>query len=1133
MSATPEQLQAIKARGRVLVSASAGAGKTTVMISRLADVLEDGAGLDDILAVTFTKKAAAQMKEKLRGELIKRLDCADEARRENLRVQLGKIATADICTIDSFCTRLIRTYFYALKIDASFDVLAGGAEANALRNRAVDELFDRLYAEKNEDFITVLDVMKKKRSDGAVRQSLLSSYDEIRKFADYKKILEDTEKLYCGDGFNAVKSELFAELKVKYEVLIQALDEFSASFAPAADGGGYLNMLAEMRETLTGLIATRTVFNPPAKLGNLTKPRVKEQNAVADAEFVSFVKNLKKRYAYVIKDLGDEQDARDRFLKSGRIATAYSRVLRAFIEVYDGVKRDEGKLDYADLEHFALQLLRGGEVDTDVLNGIREKYKYVFVDEYQDVNPVQDEIINAVAGGDIFLVGDLKQAIYGFRGSSSQFFAEKSRSIGADGKYLILPDNFRSGRAVISFVNKLFGGVMKPPVCNFDYGDGHAMRGGARYAEGFDGVAEICLFENDGDGKKKAEEVYTVSGAAEASNEFTAEGLAVLKLVKEALQSEYFDPDEGRLKRVQTGDICVLTRKRDNKNARGIVRALSSEYPVSCEAETDICKRPEIKKMLDILSYLDNAEQDIPLTAALLSPLGRLCEAELARIRIAYGRDMLFRECCRRYSEEKSDGVAARLKEFYSTVEKLRIVAGSVGASRLIDEIMCVRGFSRGYDTEQKLAALRRLQQEAYSSGGELYLGAFLAAIRAGGNKITCPSALTSDCIKVMTMHASKGLEFPVVIIADIAAGFGGDGKNDLPFSEKFGFAPRCYSQEDRVIYPTALRKLYKLRGEKEELSNEVNLFYVACTRAKYALYVLTSRADGGGILSRNFADCYADLFDISAFTPRILPVERQNGGNVNGVNRVLDVSRADEELYLLICGAAEYEYPYETGVGLPVKSSASQLLNVLGEQENTEKLFEEEPAEQTVGGTGIDAGIAYHRFLELCDFGVKDLEGVKRQIDSFVRAGLLTAEQSEILKAEELAAILGMPAFKGVGGEIYREREFICRLPSQDYLSLKDGGTKFEVGADDGNGVIVQGAIDLLSLRREGGKVVGANIIDYKYSVLSDDKIKAKYTPQLALYRSVVCKIFGLEESKVTADVINIKRLRQIGIFS
>lgn len=1132
MSVTPEQLKAIKARGEVLVSASAGAGKTTVMIKRLADILEDGASLDNVLAVTFTKKAAAQMKEKLRRELIARLDTADGQKRENIRLQLAKINSADISTIHSFCARLVRTYFYVLKVDASFEVLADGAEQATLRARAMDDLFEELYRAKDGDFFILLDKLRKKRSDKALKELVYSAYDEVRQRPRWEELLTAAESgTFTDGGFERACAEYAKSLAEKYSVLVSAIDNFAKDFKPALNSAGYMKVLAEMRETLICAMSESNPFNLPTKLCSAVKPRVRAEVADDDAAFSRFCDGVKKKYKSLTKDLETEEVERARFMQSGVVANAFSRLVKRFAAAYDGVKREEGKLDYGDLEHFAFALLKGDECDGDVREGIRDKYRYVFVDEYQDVNPIQDEIISAVAGGDIFCVGDLKQAIYGFRGSRSRFFSDKCGQVSGRGEYIILPDNFRSGEGVIDFVNRLFSGIMVPPVCEFDYAEGHAMRGGAMY-NGNRGTAEICLFEGDENVKKEACGVYSVSGERTAAKEFSAEGVAVLSLVEEALKSEYYDSDSGRFVKVQAGDICVLTRKRANRSAQEIVRALTSKYPVAGAAEVNICDRPEIKRMLDILSYLDNGEQDVPLVTALLSPLGGLTEPELAAVRIFGGTDRNspnFGGCCKLYAERKSDGISQKLRLFYARAERLRTLSGSIGAARLIDEIMRVEGFSSLFDTEQKFIALRRLQREAAAPSGELYLAAFLAKIKAGGNRVTAPSALSSDCVKVMTMHASKGLEFPVVIVADISVGFGGDERAEMPFDDDFGFAPRCFG-DGRTYNSTVLRRLYAARKSREELSNEINLFYVACTRAKYALHVLSGKAESYDIIRANFAENYADLFDVSAFTPRILPVERQIKGNIGGVQKVLDTSRTDQNLLENLREITAFKYPFELGVELPVKSSASQLLTLLGGGENADLLFYDE----IEGGadTSIESGIAYHRFLELCDFNVKDAAGIKSQLERFLLSGMITENQRRLLDVERLERILNMHAFDGIDGRsAYREREFVCRLPSADYVALRGGSDEVQAGGDDGNSVIVQGAIDLLHIRRENGRAVGADIIDYKYTSHGDEYLRKKYLPQLALYKSVVCKIYNLDESAVTTAIINIHACRQIDI--
>lgn len=1130
MSATAEQRQAIDARGKVLVSASAGAGKTTVMISRLADILEEGASLDNVLAVTFTKKAAAQMKEKLRRELIKRLGECEGERREHIRSELGKVSGADISTIHSFCARLIRTYFYALEIDSSFDVLSDGAESVRLRTRAADELFERLYAEEDADFMQLLKVFRKKRSDANLKGMLLSAYDEVRIRPNYISLLDrclggaDTE-----EEFDRVCGEYFRFLSARCRLLDGEIEKFAAGFAPAVNAEAYKRVLGDMSRTLKTYYSQNDLFAAPDRLTTLTKPKVREEIAEEDGEFAAFTDKIKKRYKATIKDLSTREEERRKYFESGALARAFTNLIKQFDAVYYAVKREEGKLDYADLEHFALRLLEGANCDNDVREKIRAQYKYVFVDEYQDVNPIQDEIITAVGGGDVFCVGDLKQAIYGFRGSRSRFFADKCREAGR--KHIILPDNFRSSERVIGFVNDLFSNIMSPPLSEFSYGDGHAMRGGSRYKEGFAGEAEICLFNDEEEKSAPPDDVYSVAESEKTVNTVSSEGRAVLALIEESLKKSYFDPDEQVEKKIQTGDICVLTRKRSNAAVQAIMRAISSKYPVAGVAETNICDRPEIKCVLDVLSYIDNGEQDIPLAAAMLSPLGNFTRVQLAKIRIfggtGYGAPK-FRECVKLCAEREGGALAEKIKAFFGRVESVRAAARSIGAARVIDELVARFGLSSLFDGENKILALRRLQREAYGPCGELTLSAFLLKIRACGRKILASASFASDCVKVMTMHASKGLEFPVVIVADIATLFTGDAKDDMPFDEDFGFAPRFYDAERRTYSTTVLRKLVKVRSEREELSNEINLFYVACTRAKYALHVLTSKSEKFDLLSAVDASDYASLFDVTSFTPRILPVQPQCESNF-GSAPILDDTRADPNMTAILEDLLNFEYKFATGAELPVKSSASRILELKGGGEDALPMFTDDKGSSD--GEAIEQGIAYHRFLELCDFTKRGQMEVEEELNTWLEDGLITYKQRQILNVDRLVAILSMPAFNAVGDkQDFREREFVCRLPSADYRAVQSGVSEVvAVGEDDGNGVIVQGAIDLLLLTYDGGKVVSADIIDYKYSGHSDERIREKYAPQLALYKSVVCKIYGLEPKAVTTNILNIKKCVQI----
>ncbi|MGN0804726.1 MAG: UvrD-helicase domain-containing protein [Candidatus Coproplasma sp.] len=1129
MNMTDEQRDTVRARGKVMVSASAGAGKTTVMIKRLADILvqDENADLDNVLCVTFTKKASGQMKEKLRKELIKRLDGAVGQTKEKLKLQLNKINSADISTIDSFCTRLVKTYFYELGTDASFEVMGDKAEVTKLKAKAMENVFDGLYAEGNAQFLMLLERTKRKRSDNSLRELISSAYDVVRIRPDYKEVLKNScVNTFTQEGFEKICSNLKHYIDEKFKALVMSIDNFKAYFRTIKNDERYIKVLEDMQITLQTYIDCPDLFAFPQSVTVLKKPNGKSNE---DDIFKAFKDKISKKFRELTK-LGDREEHYARFISSGQTATAFVALLTAFDEAYSAVKMAEGKLDYSDLEQFSLHLLKDC---ADVKEAVNQKYKYVFVDEYQDVNPIQDAIIDLVADGDLFCVGDVKQAIYNFRGSRSKFFTEKSNKVKEVGSYFILPDNFRSSDSVIDFVNSLFNQVLKPPVSDVDYSDGHAMRKGGKYPPEHKGVAKFCFFDSEKE-KEEADKVYSVKGDKASCKRFSPEGEAVLKVVKEALQTTYYDADEEkeelRVKKVQTGDICVLTRKRDNKKVEEIIKALSSEYPVEASAEVNLCERAEIVKLLDVLSYLDNAEQDVPLASALLSPIGKLNEKELADIRL-YGGDLPFRQCVKKYANEKTDQTAQKLKDFFKETERLRLLSGSIGSAKLIDEIMGGGGFSAEFATDTRQSYLKALKREAFSPTGELSLNAFLTKIKAGAGDIKAPSQGSSGSITVMTMHASKGLEFPVVIVADIANTFKGKGGSyKIPYDDELGFAPRYYG-DDRTYKDTLFGMLCNERLKREELANEANLFYVACTRAKYALYVLSSRKPAYDPQTAVTATDYVSLVD---FDNLQLPCEyielNDNSSNKRGGN-IPSFNNPDEETYQAIKDISEYQYGYELGIKLPVKSSASRLIYERDNEENALPLFD--ASAEKDGETNPQKGIAYHRFLELCDFKIKDLKGVLDELNMFLEQGLITQEQRDLLDVNTLYSILSMPVFERTNGKsLFREREFLCKLPSSDYLRLREGVLgEIEVGEDDGNGVIVQGAIDLLCVKRNNGKAISADIIDYKFSIHSDEYLRQKYAPQLGLYKSVVCKIYGLEKSSVTTTIVNIKSCRQIEI--
>lgn len=1114
---TPEQSAAIKSRGRTIVSASAGSGKTFVMIQKLTKaILEDGVDMDEVLAVTFTKKAAAQMKEKLRDALIKKVGAVEGGKKAHLKKQISKIPSANISTIHSFCSRLIRTYFYALGIDGGFDITSDDdALAKDLKARALDNIFERRYEEDDEDFIHLLKCFSKKRSDNALRRLVLESYSSVRNAANYRTMLEDCQNLYTDAGFSQICAELSHIFAEKYSAMEQAVKEFMLTFPSTGNAEKYQKIFNEM------LVALQTskaggVFAPSTPFTVTTKPQDSDEDKEAGEQFKKFRDKLKKKYDAVRDGIADKQTEREIFLKSGRTVAAFSSLLLDFDSEYAAIKRDENKLDYNDLEHLTLQLLQ----DKNLRQEINSKYKYVFVDEYQDVNPVQEEIISSL-GQEVFLVGDVKQAIYGFRGSKSAFFSKKFKDFDSGAENALeLSSNFRSSAAILNFVNELFSEVMRKDSCGFDYAKS-PMQVGANYPADC-GSAQIHVFGKEEKTEQKREVYSVIADGRDTTH--TREGLAVLQLVERALgrnkpegcTDEHYGQHyvlkkdgTGEYVTTQPGDICILTRKNKGGSTEGIVRALKDAgYALSGAQEGNICALPEVKQMLDILSLIDNAEQDIPLVSTMLSPLGGFTEDELAAIRIAYKREgrISFRQCVKLYMTSGRGGLASKLNTFSKKIKKLRDLSEILAVGELIDYILADSGLEAAYSAGggEQLKNILKLSAE----GQKLTLSAFLEKIKAGGYDIKAPAAAPSDSIKIMSMHAAKGLEFPVVIIADVCRTFKGMDYSELPFDEEYGFAPKCYDPENMLAYPTLLRRLAKLRADREELKNELNLFYVACTRAMCKLHIVAEECEEYSRVDALEAKRYSQLFDMSTF-----PCEEMSllGEIESQAEEVTYIPEPDGQLYAEISARFMQPYSCADSVELPVKSSASAILKSL---KDDEPYFAEHTLFSGEGETSAERGIAYHRFLELCDFSVKTLDGIKAQLLNFLQSGKITQSQAELLNAEELCEIINMPVFADLqGAELFREQEFLCRLKACDVLATE---------ADDH--VLVQGAIDLLARGP-----FGVRIIDYKYSKKADAELKETYFKQLDLYKKVVSAIWRVPQPEIGTVIVNIYRRSQI----
>ena len=1124
MSLTAQQQKAVESHGKTIVSAAAGSGKTHVMVTRFVRLItEEHADVRSMLAVTFTNKAAAQMRERIRKALLEGIATSSGEEREFLSAQLKNLPLADICTIHAYCGRLLRTFFYLVGIDPSFRIVGGeDAECTALSGRAMDRVFEDAYDGNVQGFEELLAVFFRKKDEN-LKKLVLDVYEKVRSDAHYRDVLQT-----IAEGREDTFDEAAEFLRREYARRIaRCLDELHsvAKFLPGLHSDKIDAYYASLEQVLLDASGAPDLFEMARRIAVTPEGSLSDKNVTDPVELhvISTLKRVrsKERLAGLrdmIKGYHDRDAEREKYESSQKQAASLATLTLAYDEAFTAVKREAGVLDYEDLEHLAIALL-GHE---EVRDFLRQKYAYVFVDEYQDVNPMQEEIISLLAGSDVFLVGDLKQAIYAFRGSKSVFFAQKEKQFSETGNCLTLSANFRSAHAILDAVNTVFSVALK----NYPNLDGGELYGSY---EGEVILHDLESEETEDAGERK---VYSVKeAAAAAKTNATAERVAAI--VEEecgtqpGLGRQFYDTDLKQLREVSYGDIAVLVRK-NKETAAAVVRALAERgIPVTAEAKINICDYFEVRLLLDWLSFLDNPEQDIPMASAMLSVLGMFNDDELAAIRLFADRAGVkgsFRAACRAYAAlcGPDDPLGAKFAAFERRAERYRDLMCVRSASEMLAVLLAdgleAQIAAKG-ESEVRLGRVRKLIAE---SAGCDDVHSFLARLRDCDYEVDLSEAGGENAVHVLTMHASKGLEFPVVILIDLDDKIRGlDMRKDLLWTDKFHIVLRAYDLEKKIYRDTILRQASKEYAMQEAIGGELNLLYVAMTRARCRLHmVFAGGAPAYATAEEELANySVPDAVCLSDFIPRL----SLHASAENISPHALPAS-VTAPLYRPVPSEVERireatrPYAHPESACIPVKDSATGLLGrkeapmYREETEETEPPMSEMSTEDAGMGTGYspDVGTAYHAFLEHVTFG----EDPEKELARMREGGVLTPEQLALLDPERLKRILSMPVFDRVKGKkTYREQRFLARFPASEFSS--------SYGVEAQDEVLYQGAIDLLVDEGEGRYT----IVDYKFSSLGADKLLAHYAVQLHLYRLTVARVMKTDLAHVAVYLVNIAR--------
>ena len=1178
---TSEQQKVIDLRERnILVSAAAGSGKTAVLVERIIRMLTDPekpADVDRLLIVTFTEAAAAEMKERIRGAIEQALEERPED--VHLQRQATLIHSAQITTIHSFCLSVIREHFHILDIDPSFRIAEEG-ELKLLRQDVLDELLEACYINAETSFLEFVEKFGTGRNDKKIEEIILKLYDYSRSYPQPELWLDACVRSYRTGRDDGTGTEPACMERVKVLVRQKTGDmllilEEGLRLCGLPDGPYmYGEMLEADSAVLEHLLKQESFAGMYEAFQGIAWKRLsaKKDDSV-DVDKRDQVKALREKVKKMMKDITAMYfyEAPEEILKDMEESADSMQVLtdlvKQFSEAFSRKKQSKNMIDFSDMEQFALRILtteeEGRLVPSLAAAEYQEQFLEVMIDEYQDSNLIQEAILTSVSTvskgrNNIFMVGDVKQSIYRFRLSRPELFMEKYETYSqedSDRQRIDLHKNFRSREEVLGSVNFIFEQIMRRELGGICYDGQAALYPGASYDPQLDGQgrslnrAELILVDTSDDGL-----------AGETGRE--REARAVARRIKELLLSgRVLDKASGTYRAPRYKDIVILTRSI--KGWADVFAAVLGEegIPAYAGSREGYFETYEVSVLLDYLRILDNFMQELPLTAVLTSPFAGLNAQQLADIRNAYP-ELPYYEAVLEYAHAKEQGGDLRklLQAFLEKMEYFREMVPYTAIHELLWRIIEDTGYGLYIASmpggAQREANVEMLVEKASAFEGTSYKGLFNFVryieqlkkydVDYGEANIADEQ---SDTVRIMTIHKSKGLEFPIVFVCGMGKQFNTqDVKGSIVIHPEWGVGIDAIDLEKRTRISTILKKVIQEEITRENLGEELRVLYVALTRAKEKLIMTgglpqagevleqyrEEQAPGGKILPLPYyvlsgARTYLDW--ILPLIPRIteeVPLEVT-------VTDCLDAVAADtveqqaeslardilehwntEHIYHKalrerLPEQLEYTYPYGQEQKLKLKFTVSELKKrAYLSEESGEELYEEpeivpllpEFLKESAELTGASRGSAYHKLLELLDFSqAYDADTLEKEITNLQGEGKLSDEMAECIRIPDILAFLhcesGLRMHKAARNHLLKkEQPFVLGVDAHEIYP--DEATE--------ETILVQGIIDVYF--EEDGELV---VLDYKTDkVKTARELQEKYHAQLDYYAQALEQLLG-----------------------
>lgn len=1158
---TTQQKQVIESSGgAVLVSAAAGSGKTFVLVKRLLSMInnaDDPASISQFLIITYTKAAAAELRAKITDEI--KSEIAKAPQNKHLSRQLNLISGAKIMTVHSFCTSILRENAYLAGISPDFRV-AEDNECDIWKQHALDDVLEHKYASIDEDpaFEALVENMSAGYSDKKLCQVILDAYDKVRTHADPNAWMDEQlklmEELSKTDTVSPWEKEILDNCKRtaefwagRYEAAIDSMEgsEFEEKYLPI-----FANDLEQIQSFICGIeegwdCARQSAsfeFSALKAVRNVSDTELKDKLQKTRNDFKKAAKSLQTKLDVDRADIS--RDMQDQLL----VITGLFDAVKAFDKQYALEKRKRSALDFGDLEHLSLELLISKDGSpTDTAKSIASRFREIMVDEYQDTNEIQDKIMSAVStnGKNLFMVGDVKQSIYRFRLADPTIFLDKymtypeySSAQKGESRKIILSQNFRSRSQVLDAANYVFGNIMSTEFGEMEYGDDERLNLGATYYPDSD----QCDVEFDIIDMESAED--------EELDRVTAEAAFTAGRIKQLLQTQkVYDSKLSSYRPMEPGDVVILMRSPTSRADTYIEQLKRLGIPCSFGGgKSGLLDTAEAKMLVALLEVIDNPHQDVPLIATLRSPLFGFTNDQLAMIRLA-GKNTAFYDALILAAENDE-----KCKIFIDALSKLREESIHKTASELIWSIfettniipvclamdggalrranlMLLYEYALGMESSgykglfSFVSRLRKLKEQ-----GEMLQG---AAETAEGNQVT-----------IMSIHKSKGLEFPVVFLCDLSKRFNtSDLMNQVLMHKDLGAGVKIRDNARMIEYNSVMRNAIELRSKREMLSEELRVLYVAMTRAKEKLIMTASFQKAQRELERCCLDASSPvepqlLLSSNSMAKWLMYVimNLPEGRKLIGKDIGLPDSREHWDINLvtggssatLASGAAadadikpvtkvkterfDRVYPYQTSVTLPSKLTATYLKGRYLDSEAAERAnnpwqpkvreFKRPSFVSESGLTATEKGTATHLVMQYIDFDqCGSLQGVKEQIAELRRAQIISNAQAEAVDPEVIYSFFVSDIGRRMEAsqKVTRELKFSILAPAERFIP--DGGQEE---------LMLQGVIDCYF--EENGEIV---LIDFKTDNIrnsSESQRAASYAVQMDIYGYALERMTGMK---------------------